>query len=175
MNRVSESCACGTCQEEPGHRSARLWACISSGLLSPIVSTWACTCLRSTRAVVSLEWFSSYLSGTCLLKTEGKDFIFLLDLVPSFLCVLRKIPPLHLQLQGPQERGGGRISLPRSQYFCLTLELMLAKFSLLVSLLFCLHFGLSGLLGIHPWRRKTLRIQILHSFWRPFEPNKLLD
>lgn len=62
-----------------------------------------------------LEWLSSYLSVTCLLKTEGKDLIFLQDLVPSFLCILRKNAHLHPHFQGLQEGGGGRISLPRSQ------------------------------------------------------------
>lgn len=81
-------------------------------------------------ALARLEWFSSYLSVTCLLKTEGKDLIFPLDLVPSFLCILRKNAHLHLHFQGLQEGGGGRISLPRSQQFCLKPRLMLAKFCL---------------------------------------------
>lgn len=66
------------------------------------------TRLSSAHALARLEWFSSYLSATCLLKTEGKDLIFPLDLVPSFLCILRKNGHLHLHFQGLQEGGGGK-------------------------------------------------------------------
>lgn len=99
-----------------------------------------------TKCGCQSTWFSSYLSVTCLLKTEGKDSVFLLGLVFSFLCVLRNNPRFNCR-EHRKEGEGGRVALPRSQYFCLTPGLRLAKFSLLVSLLFCLHFGLSGLHG----------------------------
>lgn len=140
---VSGSCVCKCSRRNHAWcRCARLRVCLLAypALSHPHRHAFR-TRLSSTHALARLEWFSSYLSATCLLKTEGKDLIPL-DLVPSFLCILRKNAHLHLYFQGLQEGGGGMISLPRSQQFCLRPGLMLAKFSACLPSFLCLFWSL---------------------------------
>lgn len=109
-----------------------------------------CTGLSATRMAASPERFSFYLSVTCVLKTEGSDFIFLLDAVPGFLCLNKESTCESSFAVPPVGRGRGKdFSTEEESSFCLTLRADACQGPFCLSLPFCLlHPGLCA-----PWQK----------------------
>lgn len=109
-----------------------------------------CAGLSATRMAASPERFSFYLSVTCVLKTEGSDFIFLLDAVPGFLCLNKESTCESSFAVPPVGRGRGKdFSTEEESSFCLTLRADACQGPFCLSLPFCLlHPGLCA-----PWQK----------------------
>lgn len=109
-----------------------------------------CAGLSATRMAASPERFSFYLSVTCVLKTEGSDFIFLLDAVPGFLYLNKESTCESSFAVPPVGRGRGKdFSTEEESSFCLTLRADACQGPFCLSLPFCLlHSGLCA-----PWQK----------------------
>lgn len=136
------------------HRGAHLRACLPACSAPPHTHTdthtLLCTSLSATRMAASPERFSFYLSVTCVLKTEGSDFIFLLDAVPGFLCLNKESTCESSFAVPPVGRGRGKdFSTEEESSFCLTLRADACQGPFCLSLPFCLlHSGLCA-----PWQK----------------------